>query len=81
MVRFKYFGPPSVLELTKTPMPVLKGREVLIRIHAASINPVDNAVRAGKVAALLTVRPKVIRLTPGDDLAGVVEEVGTSTKV
>ncbi|KAK9866568.1 hypothetical protein WJX84_005777 [Apatococcus fuscideae] len=35
---------------------------------------------SGKVAALLTVRPKVFRLTPGDDLAGVVEEVGTSTK-
>ena len=49
------------------------GCEVLIRVYAAGVNPVDCAIRAGRVQELFPVSFSWI---PGWDLSGVVEEVG-----
>lgn len=63
-------GGPEVLELVDTPKPARNFTEVLLRVHAASINPVDMLVRAG-VFPLLGAAPFV----PGWDVSGVVEEI------
>jgi NADPH:quinone reductase-like Zn-dependent oxidoreductase len=64
------FGAPDVLELTTIERPTPIPSEVLIRIHATAINPVDAMVRSG---AFPLIGPPPFIL--GWDMAGVVEEV------
>ena len=67
------FGGPEVLTLAEAPPPTPLPTEVLVRVRAAGVNPVDWKTRAGKgVAAVLGDPP----FTLGWDVAGVVEAVG-----
>ena len=70
-ISVKEFGGPEVLQLEE--MPTLRpGRDqVLVRMHAIGINPVETYIRAGTYARL----PE-LAYTPGNDGAGVVGEVG-----
>ncbi len=72
------YGPPDVLQLTEVATPTPKDDEVLIRMRAASVNPLDWHYMRGtpfvlRLAAGLR-KPKVTRL--GADLAGQVDTVG-----
>ncbi len=78
IVRTRY-GSPEVLQLTEVAKPVPKDNEVLVRVHAASVNAVDWHLMRGKPLLARTGgrglrRPKDQRL--GVDLAGRVEAVG-----
>ncbi|CAF5220662.1 unnamed protein product, partial [Rotaria magnacalcarata] len=53
------------------PIPDIKPREVLIRVYAAGVNPVDTYIRSGTYARLPN-----LPYTPGMDCAGVIERVG-----
>jgi len=64
------FGGP--LTLTDLPKPIPLPTEVLVRVHAAGVNPVDWKTRAGGGMAGLQTFPLVL----GWDVSGVVEEVG-----
>ncbi|MFI5608356.1 NADP-dependent oxidoreductase [Amycolatopsis sp. NPDC051903] len=64
------FGGPEVLRVTEAPRPVPGPTEVLVRVHAAGVNPVDWKSRAHEV--FLGEPP----YTLGWDVSGVVEEVG-----
>jgi NADPH:quinone reductase len=66
------FGGPEVLRLEEVPTPQPGPSEVLLRMHAAGVNPVETYIRAGTYARL----PK-LPYTPGNDGAGVVEQVGS----
>jgi NADPH:quinone reductase-like Zn-dependent oxidoreductase len=66
----KRFGGPEVLELVEIDKPSLVPTEVLVRVRAASINPVETSIRAGRLPVL---GQPPFRL--GWDVAGVVEEV------
>ena len=72
------YGSPDVLELQEIPKPTPAEDQVLIRVHAASVNPYDWHFLRGTPSfiRLLTGmrRPKFPRL--GADVAGVVEAVG-----
>jgi NADPH:quinone reductase-like Zn-dependent oxidoreductase len=72
------YGPPDVLQFTEVAKPIPKDDEVLIQIHAASVNPLDWHFMRGTpyiVRILAGLRkPKVTRL--GVDVAGHVEAVG-----
>ena len=72
------YGPPDVVQITDVEKPVPKDNEVLIRVRAASVNPLDWHFMRGtpyvvRLGAGLR-RPKITRL--GVDLAGQVEAVG-----
>jgi NADPH:quinone reductase-like Zn-dependent oxidoreductase len=67
------YGGPEVLELADVPVPRVGPNGVLVRVHAASVNPVDWKLRAGWLSGLWKLRFPVIW---GADLSGVVEEVG-----
>jgi NADPH2:quinone reductase len=56
--------------------PVPRAGEVLVRIHASGVNPLDSKIRAGEAAHALHPSPAV----PGTALAGVVESVGPVVK-
>ncbi|MEU6966942.1 NADP-dependent oxidoreductase [Kitasatospora aureofaciens] len=67
------FGGPEVLRIERVPRPVPLPTEVLVRVHAAGINPVDWKTRGGTGMAGLLGEPP---FTLGWDVSGVVEEVG-----
>ena len=65
------FGGPEVLKLEEVPTPKPGPGQVLVRIHAAGVNPYDTYMRAGNYP----VKPP-LPYTPGSDAAGTVEAVG-----
>ncbi|MFJ5299109.1 zinc-dependent alcohol dehydrogenase family protein [Pseudomonas sp. NPDC088368] len=65
------FGGPDSFELCDVPTPVPNAGQVLVRVHATSINPLDYQVRRGDYADLVP-RPAIT----GHDVSGVVEAVG-----
>lgn len=56
------------------PRPVPRSGQVLVRVQASCVNPLDTKIRAGKAAHAKEPLPAVLGL----DMAGVVEEVGPS---
>jgi len=71
------FGGPEVLKLEELPTPRPAAGQVLVRIHAAGVNPYDTYMRNGTYP----VKP-ALPYTPGSDAAGSVEAVGEGvTKV
>ena len=70
-VRFHEYGDESVLQLDEIDRPEPAAGHVLVRIHAASVNPVDTKLREGLLEPVAGVPH-----TAGVDLAGVVESVG-----
>ena len=69
------YGGPEVLKYEDAPRPEPKEDEILIRVIAASVNPVDVAIRSGKYADYFHTK---LPLIPGMDAAGVVEKVGAN---
>ena len=69
------FGGPEVLKLKQVPTLQPAAGQVLVRIHAAGVNPYDTYMRAGAYA-----RKPPLPYTPGSDGAGVVEAVGDGVK-
>lgn len=66
------FGPPGVMRLEEVPTPEPGTGEVLIRVHAVSVNrTLDLVVRSGKYA-----RPVPLPLVPGVDPSGIIVQVG-----
>jgi NADPH:quinone reductase len=74
-IRVREIGGPEVLKLEDVATPKPLSGEVLVRIHAAGVNPYDTYMRAGTYA----VKPS-LPYTPGSDGAGVVEAVGEGVK-
>ncbi|MFC4453460.1 NADP-dependent oxidoreductase [Deinococcus sonorensis] len=70
---FHTFGDPSVLRVEETDWPTATRDEVLIHVHASSINGTDLGLRAGQGPFRLAVR---LPFTPGFDVAGVVVRCG-----
>jgi NADPH:quinone reductase len=71
-IRVKEFGGPEVLQLEEVPTPQFGLDQVLVRMHAIGINPVETYIRSGTYARLPD-----LPYTPGNDGAGVVEQIGT----
>jgi NADPH:quinone reductase-like Zn-dependent oxidoreductase len=69
------YGPPEVIQIQDVEKPVPKEHEVLIKVRAASVNPLDEGVMrgGGRIGTGLR-KPKITRL--GVDVAGQVEAVG-----
>jgi NADPH:quinone reductase-like Zn-dependent oxidoreductase len=76
-VMIRKYGGPEVLELVDVPEPEPKDDEVVVRVAATSVNPVDWLVRDGGAKSFVKVKFPVIL---GCDLAGVVAAVGAHVK-
>ena len=74
-IRVSEFGGPEVLKVQEAPDPVPDSGQVLVRVKAAGVNPVDTYIRAGVYA-----RKPNLPYTPGTDAAGIVEAVGPNVK-
>ena len=76
VVRIHAFGGPEVLRVEETARPVPAADEILIKMYASGINPVDWVVREGGNDALRAYL--TLPMTLGWDAAGVVEELGSA---
>ena len=74
-IEVQRFGGPEVLELREIPTPKPGAGQVLVRVHAAGVNPYDTYMRNGTYA----IKPE-LPYTPGSDGAGVAEAVGEGVK-
>ena len=70
-IRVHKFGGPEVLQLDEVPDPKAGPGQVLVRVRAAGVNPVDTYIRSGSYA-LMPPLPYI----PGTDAAGVVDALG-----
>jgi NADPH:quinone reductase-like Zn-dependent oxidoreductase len=69
------FGSPEVLKVEELPMPVPKADEVLVKVNAASVNPVDYKTRSGKYPS---IKKDQLPLVLGRDISGTVEQCGSA---
>ncbi len=65
------FGGPEVMDIEEVPVPQPQADELLVRVHAASVNPIDYKIRRGVGGA------DKLPLTLGRDASGVVESAGS----
>ena len=72
-IRIHNYGGPEVLQYEDAPRPEPQAGEVLVRVHAAGVNPIDWKVREGHMKDFW---PHKFPLILGWDLSGVVEELG-----
>jgi len=70
-IRVRQFGGPGVMRLEEVPDPKPGPGQVVVRVHAAGVNPVDTYIRGGAYAGKTT-----LPYTPGTDAAGIIEAVG-----
>jgi len=72
------YGPPDVVRIAEVDKPTPKNHQVLVKVHATTVNRTDSGFRAGKplIVRLFTglIRPKVAVL--GNEFAGEIEAVG-----
>jgi NADPH:quinone reductase len=74
-IRVEQFGGPEVMNLQEVPDPKVDQGQVVVRMKAIGVNPVDTYIRSGTYA-----RKPNLPYTPGADGAGVVESVGNNVK-
>ncbi|MCJ9674197.1 MULTISPECIES: NADP-dependent oxidoreductase [unclassified Neorhizobium] len=67
----------SALRLGEIPEPALRDNDVMVEVHAASVNALDNKIRDGEFKLILPYR---LPLVLGNDVAGVVVRVGPKVR-
>ena len=72
-IRIHQYGGPEVLAQVEMQRPTPGSDEVLVKVHAAAVNPIDWKMRAGHVKQVF---PLTFPATLGWDVSGTVEEVG-----
>src|SRR5438445_2426001 len=73
VIQVHSYGGPEQLKLEEKPRPEPQAGEVLLRVHAAGVNPIDWKIRQG---LMKDFQPVMFPYIPGIEVAGVVEEVG-----
>ncbi|MFB8002910.1 NADP-dependent oxidoreductase [Nocardia sp. NPDC056000] len=72
-VAFREFGGPDVVNILDLPEPKPQAGQVLVKVVAAPVNPIDTASRAGYLAAILPAREVYV---PGIEFSGAVAALG-----
>lgn len=72
---FKRYGKSPDIGLADVPRPTPKADELLVHVHAAGLNPIDNMIPTGMFKPVLHFQ---LPATLGSDLAGIVTEVGSN---
>ncbi|HXX81426.1 MAG TPA: alcohol dehydrogenase catalytic domain-containing protein, partial [Thermodesulfovibrionales bacterium] len=74
-IRVHEFGVPEVMKLGEVAAPTPGNGQILVKVYAAGVNPVDCYIRSG-----LYPKKPALPFTPGMDAAGIVEAVGEGVK-
>jgi NADPH:quinone reductase-like Zn-dependent oxidoreductase len=70
------YGPPEVLQIREVEKPIPRDNEVLVKVHAASLNAADFEILRGAWSMRMQGPFRPRHKIPGSDIAGVVESVG-----
>ena len=73
-IQIQEFGDPEVLRVQEVSIPVPGPGELLVRVHAAAVNPVDTSIRAGRAGGLSGAS---LPYVPGFDVSGTVTAIGS----
>ncbi|XP_054812290.1 chloroplast envelope quinone oxidoreductase homolog [Prosopis cineraria] len=73
----RYGGGPASLKHVEVPVPIPKKNEVLLKVEAAGVNPIDWKIQKG---LLRPIFPGKLPFIPGTDIAGEIVEVGSQVK-
>ena len=76
-IRIHAYGGPELMQLEDAPVPACGAGDLLVRMVAAGVNPVDWKMRSGLMAAQL---PKSFPITLGSDGAGIVTAMGGAVR-
>lgn len=71
-VQISEYGGPAVIKINEVDKPDAGVKQVVVEVHAASINPFDRAVREGYVQKMIPKLP----VTIGGDIAGIITNIG-----
>lgn len=77
-IQIQEFGGPEVLRVQEVSIPVPGPGELLVRVHAAAVNPVDTSIRAGRAGGLSGAS---LPYVPGFDVSGTVTAIGSGVDV
>jgi len=80
---YEKYGPPDVLKLKEVEKPTPKDNEVLVKVHATTVNRTDTATIRAKpfiIGRLMTGLWGPKKQTPGTEFAGKIEEIGKNVK-
>ncbi len=72
---FENYGKSPEIAITHVPIPAIKPDELLVEVHAAGLNPIDNIITTGVFKSVVKLQ---LPATMGSDLAGVVIQVGSA---
>jgi NADPH:quinone reductase-like Zn-dependent oxidoreductase len=70
----KSYGKAAQIEFVERPRPMIKPDEILVRVHAVGLNPIDYMIPRGDFKPIIKL---TMPATLGSDVAGIVEEVGS----
>jgi len=73
-IQFTEFGHSDVLKLIETDLPAFNENEVLIKVSATTVNPLEMKIREGYFQKIMPIEFPYI---PGADVSGIVESVGS----
>jgi len=77
-IQINAFGGPEVIELNdNAKRPALEPKQVIIKVHSASINPVDSAIRQGYLQKMMSLP---FPITLGGDFSGTIFELGADVE-
>lgn len=76
-IRIHAYGGPELMHLDDAPVPACGVGDLLVRVVAAGVNPIDWKMRSGAMAAQL---PKPFPITLGSDAAGIVTALGEAVR-
>jgi len=77
-IQIQEFGGPEVLQVQEVSIPVPGPGELLVRVRAAAVNPVDTSIRAGRAGGLSGAS---LPYVPGFDVSGTVTAIGSGVDV
>ncbi|WP_442267783.1 alcohol dehydrogenase catalytic domain-containing protein (plasmid) [Tenacibaculum sp. ZS6-P6] len=74
-----HYGPPQVLSITESEIPKINDDEILVKVHATTVNRTDCANLTGKpyIVRIFTGLTGPMKPIPGTDFAGEIVEVGS----
>ncbi len=76
-ILIQQFGEPQTLQLNEVEKPIINDDQVLIKVIAAAVNPVDTKIRAGVHVSCKDLKLPAIL---GKDMSGVIEQIGKNIK-
>src|SRR5665213_4342504 len=74
-LRIHQYGGPEQLRYEEVPVPQLGPRQILVRVFAASVNPIDTKLAAGMKRPVMNNEGVPLPWIPGGDFSGIVEDV------